>query len=231
MERRCERLLGGTGWKRIIVTGLEKECCDVRHSASLWIAGGRRISSVSGLVFCRLFPIRRARRGSQSPFLRVIPLMFASGPPRICELDRETVLVELGRVHCDQASEALARGVDQIQITVGAVVPTQTNVGARALTVRGVHLEQRRECQESGKRIVRLETAEQDGEISGARREGISCRISRCPQLEAIPLLGKVEGQSFADSIGCAHPGLIQMPVVVAAEALVEVECQPPILR
>ena len=63
------------------------------------------------------------------------------GAPRVCELDGEAVLVELRRVHCHQTGEALARSIDDVQITVRTVIPAEANVGAGALIICGVHLQ------------------------------------------------------------------------------------------
>src|SRR5712691_1516741 len=114
--------------------------------------------------------------------------------PGVCELDGEAVLVELRRVHCHQTGEALACGIDDVQIAVGAIIPTQANVGAGALIVGGVHLEQRREREEAGKGIIRLEAAEHNGEVSGPRREWSPRGIGRRAQSEAVPLFRKAEG-------------------------------------
>ncbi len=74
-----------------------------------------------------------------------------SGPPRICELDGEPILVELRRIRCDQAGEALACRVDDVQVTVGTVIPAEADIRAGGLIVGGVHLEQRGKREEAGK--------------------------------------------------------------------------------
>ena len=74
--------------------------------------------------------------------LRVIHFIDTSRTPGICVLDDEAVLVVLRRIYSDQTGKALARRIDHVQVTIGPVVPSQANVGACALRVGGIHLEQ-----------------------------------------------------------------------------------------
>jgi len=76
---------------------------------------------------------------------------FSSRPPRVRVFDCEAVLVELRRVRCNQASETLACGVNNVQITVGTVIPAQANIRTGGLIVGGVHLDQRRQREETRK--------------------------------------------------------------------------------
>src|SRR5207247_2419433 len=82
--------------------------------------------------------------------LRVIHFIFTSRSPSVCELDGEAIFIELWRVGGNQAGKALARSVDHKQVTVGTIIPAQTNVGTRALIVSSVHLQQCGEGQKSG---------------------------------------------------------------------------------
>src|SRR5712691_2148806 len=157
--------------------------------------------------------------------------ILTSWSPGVRELDSETVLIKLRRVHRHQTGETLARGIDHIQITVRTVVPAQANVSAGALIIRGVHLQQRRERQEAGKGVIRLKTAEDDREVAGLWRQRIPSGIARCSEAEAVPLFGKIERQTLAGPVRRPYASFIQMPVVVAAETLVEIESQPPVLR
>src|SRR2546422_10089557 len=100
--------------------------------------------------------------------LRVIHFMFASRSPGICKLNGKTVLVELQRVCRNQARKSLTCSVDHIQIAIRTIIPAQTNVCAGGLIVGGVHLQQCRERQKSGKRVVCLKAAEDDREIPGS---------------------------------------------------------------
>ena len=69
--------------------------------------------------------------------------------PRVRELDGEAVLVELGRVLSDQAGEARARCVNDVQIAIGTVIPAQSKVGAHRLRIGGIHLDHAGECQKA----------------------------------------------------------------------------------
>ncbi len=66
---------------------------------------------------------------------------FSSRSPGVCVLDGETILVELCGVRSDQAREALTGRINNIQITVGTIIPAQANVGTRRLRVCGIHLD------------------------------------------------------------------------------------------
>lgn len=72
---------------------------------------------------------------------RAIHFIFNSGSPGISELDGEAIFVELWRLGSDRAGKTLARRVDDIEIAVGTIVPSQTNICADSLCVGGVHLE------------------------------------------------------------------------------------------
>ena len=114
----------------------------------------------------------------------------ALGPPGVRELDGKLVLIKLRRIRCNEAGEALTGSVDDIKIAVGSVIPSQANVCTHSLRIRGVHLDQRRQCQESGKRVVSLETAKQDRKVAAVNREP-----------KAVPLFSEIEGQAFAEAI------------------------------
>src|SRR6476659_6104583 len=53
----------------------------------------------------------------------------SSWSPRIGELDREAILVELWWIGGAQAGELLSGGVDHEQITIRTVVPAKANIG------------------------------------------------------------------------------------------------------
>ena len=63
----------------------------------------------------------------------------------ICKLYGESVLVQLQWIHCCKTGEPLSSGVDDIQVTIRTIVPPETYVGACALFVHCVHLQDRRE--------------------------------------------------------------------------------------
>ena len=69
--------------------------------------------------------------------------------PRVRELDGEAVLVELGRVLRHQASESRASRVNDVQITIGTVIPAQSKVGAHRLRIGGIHLDHAGKCQKA----------------------------------------------------------------------------------
>src|SRR5215470_14175895 len=75
--------------------------------------------------------------------LRVIHFINTSRSPGVCELDDEAVLVILRWILRDQACKALVCGVDDVQVAIGAVIPTQANVGTDRLCVGRIHLNQR----------------------------------------------------------------------------------------
>src|SRR5947207_14878012 len=112
----------------------------------------------------RLISHGHATRSTLMSF-RVIHFMFTSRSPRICEFDGEAIFVELWRIGSDQAGKALASRVDQIQVTVRALVPSQANICSCSLSFRSVHLEQRRKREKARKRVVGLETAEYHREV------------------------------------------------------------------
>src|SRR5215469_16465304 len=80
---------------------------------------------------------------------RVIHFIFTSRSPGVCELDDEAVFVVLRRIYRHQAGETLASRVDDIQVAVRAIVPSQANIRARRLRVGGVHLKQGGERQKA----------------------------------------------------------------------------------
>ena len=47
---------------------------------------------------------------------------------------------------------------------------------------------------------------------------------------ESVPLLREVEGQTFARAVSCTDARIIQIAVVIAAEALIQIHHQPTIL-
>lgn len=57
----------------------------------------------------------------------------------------KSIFVILRRVRGDQARKPLAGSVDDKEIAIGTIVPTQANVGTGSLVVSRVHLEQRGE--------------------------------------------------------------------------------------
>src|ERR1700693_4798672 len=64
--------------------------------------------------------------------------MFSSRPPGVRVFDGEAVLVELRWVRCNQASETLTCRVNNVQITIGAVIPAQANIRAGGLFSGGL---------------------------------------------------------------------------------------------
>src|SRR5215470_17049980 len=75
--------------------------------------------------------------------LRVIHFINTSRSPGVCELDDEAILAILRWILRDQACKALVCGVDDVQVAIGAVIPTQANVGTDRLCVGRIHLNQR----------------------------------------------------------------------------------------
>lgn len=67
--------------------------------------------------------------------------MLSSWLPGIREFDSETILVKLGRIRRDKAREALTRRVNHVQVAIGTVVPTKTNIRTGGLSVGRVHLQ------------------------------------------------------------------------------------------
>jgi hypothetical protein len=88
------------------------------------------------------------------------------------------------------------------KIAVWPVIPSQANVRTRSLRIRGVHLDQRGQCRESAKRVVRLKTAKQDRKIAAVNWEP-----------KTVPLFSKVEGQVLAGAISRSNTRLIQPSV------------------
>src|SRR5437773_2642191 len=73
--------------------------------------------------------------------LRVIHFIFTSRSPGISEFNGEAILVELWRVGSHQTGKALAGRIDNVEVTVGTIIPSQSDVCARGLVVGGVHLQ------------------------------------------------------------------------------------------
>src|SRR5581483_6304265 len=67
---------------------------------------------------------------------RVIHFIFTSRPPGVCELDDEAVLVILQGICRDQTGETLPRRIDDVQVAIESIVPSQANIRARRLRVR-----------------------------------------------------------------------------------------------
>src|SRR6266487_2435253 len=103
----------------------------------------------------RLINHGQATRSTLISF-RVIHFIFTSRSPSICELDGETVFVKLSWADSCEAGELLSCSVDHVKIAIGAVVPAQTDVGARSLCVSSVDLKNRGKREKSGKRVVSL---------------------------------------------------------------------------
>src|SRR5260370_30841730 len=70
-----------------------------------------------------------------------IPFLLTSRSPRVRVFDSETILVKLCRVRSHQTREALSGRINHEQITVRTIVPAQANVGARSLSIGGIHLD------------------------------------------------------------------------------------------
>src|SRR5215471_12074181 len=79
---------------------------------------------------------------------RVIHFIFTSRLPGVCELDDEAVLVILRRIYRDQTGETLPRRINDVEVAVRPIVPSQANVCAHGLGVGGIHLEQGGEREE-----------------------------------------------------------------------------------
>src|SRR5215468_259223 len=60
---------------------------------------------------------------------RVIHFISTSRTPRVREFDGKAVFVVLRWVCRNKARKTLACGVDHEQVTIGAVIPTQPNIG------------------------------------------------------------------------------------------------------
>src|SRR5215472_7795802 len=96
----------------------------------------------------RLINHGQATRSTWMSF-RVIHFITTSRAPRVSELDGEVIFVVLRRVCGDQAGEPLAGCIDEEQIAVRTIVPSQANVCTCCLSVGRVHLEQGRKSQEA----------------------------------------------------------------------------------
>src|SRR5215467_11150952 len=112
-----------------------------------WIlaCSSRSLSSTKRNSACgstnRLISHGQATRSTLMSF-RVIHFIFTSRAPGVCELDGKAIFVVLRWVCCDQAGEPLACRVNEKQIAVRTIVPSQANVCAGRLCVCGVHLKQ-----------------------------------------------------------------------------------------
>src|SRR6266849_5716652 len=118
----------------------------------------------------RLISHGQATRSTLMSF-RVIHFIVTSRSPRVCELDGETVFVELSWADSGEAGELLTRRVDHVKIAIGTVVPSQPDIGARSLCIGSVQLKNRRKREEPGKRVVGLERAEHNGEVAVRHRQ------------------------------------------------------------
>src|SRR6266852_1603121 len=152
--------------------------------------------------------------------LRVIHFISTSWSPRICELNGEAVFVKLSWVDSCEAGELLSRGVDHVEIAIGTIVPSQSDIGACCLCVGSINLKNRRQREEPGKRVVGLQGAEQNGEVAVGQR-----------QAKTVPLWTGTEGQSFVRAIAGTHPEFVQSSVVIAPETLEETHRQSAIFR
>ena len=81
-------------------------------------------------------------------------------PEGIGVLDDESVLIKLNWVDDCQAGELLARSVDDVQVTIRTVVPSQPDIGAGSLCVGGINLKNCRKRKEPGESVVSLQSAE-----------------------------------------------------------------------
>ncbi len=81
-------------------------------------------------------------------------------PEGIGVLDDESVFIKLSWVDGCQAGELLARSVDDVQVTIGTVVPSQPDIGAGSLCVGSINLKNCRQRKESRKRVIGLQGAE-----------------------------------------------------------------------
>src|SRR5438552_3033985 len=129
--------------------------------------------------------------------------------PGVGPLYREAVLKELCGVGGSKAGETLSCGVDDVQIAVGTVIPAQPHVCASCLGISRIELQNGRERKESGKRIIGLQAAKYDGEVSAGNW-----------QAKPVPLLGPTERQALIAAVGAADACFVQAPVIVAAKTL-----------
>ena len=79
---------------------------------------------------------------------RLLLVCERSRPPRIREFDRQAVLVMLWLIFGQQAGESLPGRVNHLEVAVWPILH-EAGVGARRLRVCGIHLQQRRRCQET----------------------------------------------------------------------------------
>ena len=77
------------------------------------------------------------------------------------------------------------------------------------MCVGSVNLKNRRKGEEPGKRIVGLQGAEQNGEVTVGQR-----------QAKAVPLRANTERKMFVRAIAGAHPELVQLSIVITPETL-----------
>src|SRR5437588_6148871 len=146
--------------------------------------------------------------------------VWQSGVERVGVLDYEPVFVKLGRIGRCQAGEPLPSRVDNVEVAVGPVIPTQAEISAPCLRVGSIDLQNRGKRQETGKRVIALQGAEHNREIAALHR-----------QAETVPLRAEAECEPFVGAIGTTDAGFIQTPVVVTAEALEEAQVPAPVLR
>src|SRR5713226_1164020 len=141
-------------------------------------------------------------------------------PEGIGVLDDESVFIKLSWVDGCQAGELLARSVDDVKVTIGTVVPSQSDIGAGSLCVGSINLKNCRKRKEPGESIVSLQSAEDKRSVAVGQG-----------QVKSVPLRPSTEGQSFVCTIGGAHAEFVQSSVVVTPEALEKPHRQPAILR
>src|SRR5260370_318783 len=144
----------------------------------------------------RLISQGHATRSTLMSF-RVIHFMFTSRSPGICEFNGEAIFIELWWVCRNQAREALPGSIDHIQVAVRTIIPSQANVCGCRLSVGRVHLEQRREREKTGKRVIGLKAAEHHREAPQCRRQYIARGVGHDAQPETVPLLSEVECETF----------------------------------
>src|SRR3989441_8967739 len=167
----------------------------------------------------RLINHGQAKRSTLISF-RGIHFIFTSRSPRICELYGETVFVKLNWADSCEAGELLTRCVDHVEIAIGTVVPSQSDIGARRLCVGSVNLKNRRKGEEPGKCVVGLQGAEHNREITVGNR-----------QPKTIPLRPNTEREMFVRAIASAYAELVQSSIVVTPETLEKPYIQSTVLR
>src|SRR5437773_6814069 len=166
----------------------------------------------------RLINHGQAKRSTLISF-RVIHFIFTSRSPRICELNGKTVFVKLSRADGCETGELLSRSVDHVEIAIGTVVPSQSDIGARSFCVGGVNLKNRRKGEEPGKCVVGLQGAEHNREITVGNR-----------QPKTVPLRPNTEREMFVRAIASAYAELVQSSFVVTPETLEKPYIQPTVL-